>query len=193
LSEGSLWNSNQSPSGFEAGRFEDPHRQQFNGTGPERVDHFLGPGPDDKADMYRAGYPARDGIPPAGMLANSMSPDAMSAGKTTCNTYFPSYNKRQLEDSPRGRSGDKFTDSTKRRKNSNLTGLAVITWPSACYRITVGGRMLNGICGSRACNRHRVRPALACPYEARLCTEPSQSYFLACPYVARLCTEPSQS
>ncbi|RUS77514.1 hypothetical protein EGW08_014726, partial [Elysia chlorotica] len=104
MSEGGLWNSNQSPSGFEAGRFEEAHRQQFNGNGPERVDHFLGPGPEagDKGDMYRAGYPGRDGLPPSGMLGNSISPDAMSAGKTTCNTYFPSYNKRQLDDSPRG-------------------------------------------------------------------------------------------
>ncbi|GFS27884.1 hypothetical protein ElyMa_005313900 [Elysia marginata] len=49
MGEGGLWSSAQSPAGFEAGRFEDTHRQQYNGTGPERVDHFLGPGPDGHA------------------------------------------------------------------------------------------------------------------------------------------------
>ncbi|GFN83641.1 hypothetical protein PoB_001014700 [Plakobranchus ocellatus] len=100
MSEGNMWSSNQSPSGFEGGRYED-HRHQFNGTGPDHVEHFLGPGPEDKGEMYRAGYPGRDGLPPTGMLGNAMSPDAMSAGKTTCNSYFP-HNKRQLDDSPRG-------------------------------------------------------------------------------------------
>ncbi|CAL1533186.1 unnamed protein product [Lymnaea stagnalis] len=112
LPDSTGWNSNQS-AGFE-GRFED-HRPQYNGNGPDHIDHFLGPGP---TDDPRPGYPGRDGLPPQGLMSNSMSPDAMVGGKTTCPTYFP-YSKRPLDDSTRGgKSSDKFTDSRRRKSSS---------------------------------------------------------------------------
>ncbi|BFZ14062.1 hypothetical protein BsWGS_17101 [Bradybaena similaris] len=118
VNEAGSW-SNSQTAGFDS-RYDD-HRAQYNGNGTEHMEHFLGPGPtDDKGgEIFSRSLYGRDGLPPQGMLGSTLSPDAMAGGKTTCPPYF-SYSKRPSEESARGgRSGDKFSDS-KRRKSTSV-------------------------------------------------------------------------
>ncbi|KAK7476866.1 hypothetical protein BaRGS_00031869, partial [Batillaria attramentaria] len=126
LNNGETWNSGQTGPPAPPGAVR-MFEGQYNGTSGETIDHFLGPTPPDgmpslmnksPADMYNrsSGFSSPA---PQGMMGNAMpmSPDALSAGKTTCAPYY-SYSKRTMEDSVRGgRPNDKFpTESSKRSR-----------------------------------------------------------------------------
>ncbi|BFZ25693.1 hypothetical protein BsWGS_28731 [Bradybaena similaris] len=112
LAEGGPWNSNQ-PAAFDS-RYDD-HNGQYNGTGAEHIEHFLGPvAAEDKGGNMYPGLGYRDVLHSQGLLAGTMSPDVVASGKTTCPSYY-AYSKRPLEESPRGsRSSEKMSNSKKR-------------------------------------------------------------------------------